>query len=356
MEQADFVQWLKDQGLFHLVDRYYKVFVPVLSDCLGVRKEFVLIIGDLGYEDRRVAALMSGCYLLAAKRLGLKYSFVIQHPKRVHSSADDVLIQALRSLSERNVIVMAISGKLGSMKVLGKSFRRYVRSFGHRFASTVSLQEMQTDRFSSLVSAVDVDYPALQATGKAIKERLDNASELRLVTPAGTDLVVDIRQKFAVENTGNYSTVRSGGNIPCGEVYIAPRGKFANGRVVIDASVKIRDDTLLVKEPVVLTVRDGTVVGIDGGAEAELFKKSLARAERDSKFPWGIRRLAEVGIGINSKATIAGPTIINEKALGTAHVATGSNVWFGGSVFAVSHFDLVMRNPSVYLDKKRLVL
>ncbi|MFH1510639.1 MAG: aminopeptidase [Candidatus Woesearchaeota archaeon] len=356
MDQADFVQWLKAEGLFHLVDRNFRAFLPVLSDCLKVHKEFVLIIGDLGYKDRRVAALMSGCYLLAAKRLGLKYKLVIQQPKKVHSSADDLLIQALRSLNERNVIVMAISGKLGSMKALGKSFRRHVKSQGHRFASTISLQELSTDKFSCLVSAVNIDYAALQAKGKVIKEKIDHASELRLVTSSGTDLVVDIRRKFAVANTGDYSNVRSGGNIPCGEVYIAPRGRNANGRVVIDASIKIRDDTVLVKTPVVLTVRDSLVVAIEGAEEAGLFRKSLAAAEKAAKFPWGIRRLAEVGIGINQNATIAGPTIINEKVLGTAHIATGSNVWFGGTVFAVTHFDLVMRNPTVYLDKRRLVV
>jgi leucyl aminopeptidase (aminopeptidase T) len=356
MDSSEFVQWLKGEGLFPQVEKHYPVFMQIFQQCLGVRKEYVLIIGDMGYHNHQVAALMAGCYLLAAKRLGLKYELVIQQPKKVHSSADDLLIQALREFNESNVLVLAISGKLGSMKVLGKSFRRYAREQGHRFASTVSLQDLETSKFSALIKALTVDYNKINANGLAIKQRLDNGNELRITTAAGTDLTVDIRSKFAVANTGIFTTSRLGGNLPAGEVYIAPRGKGVNGKIVIDISAKVRQSTVLVKTPIALTVKDGLLTKVSGGHEAELLEATLKWAERIAQYPWGVRRIGEVGIGINDRADIIGPTIVNEKALGTAHIAIGSNVWFGGTVYAVTHFDQVFRNPTIYIDGQRLVI
>jgi leucyl aminopeptidase (aminopeptidase T) len=95
-------------------------------------------------------------------------------------------------------------------------------------------------------------------------------------------------------------------------------------------------------------------VALKGDAEARVLEDTLTRAEKRAKHPWGIRRIGEIGIGINPRASLAGTTLINEKVLGTAHVALGSNVWFGGSIFAISHYDQVFRNPTLYIDGNRI--
>jgi len=354
MNPANYVEWLKENSLFGAVEKHYAAFERIFQQCLGVRKEYVLIVGDTGYEDHMVSALMTGCYMLAAKRMGLKYSLVMQSPKKVHSTADDLLIQALKGFPENNVLAVSLSGKLGGMKALGKSFRKYARALNHRFVSTTGLHELPTKKFPDMVKALDVDYPAMDRKAADIKQRMDNADELRITTPAGTDLHVNIHHKYSVANTGNYASSRQGGNIPAGEVYIAPNGKNVEGKVVIDGSVKVKDATILVKNPVVMQIEAGVVKSISGKEEAEMLEKTLAWAEKKAQYPWGIRRLGEIGIGINPNASIVGPTIINEKTLGTAHIALGSNEWFGGSVYSITHFDQVFRNPSIYLDNARL--
>ena len=102
----------------------------------------------------------------------------------------------------------------------------------------------------------------------------------------------------------------------------------------------------------VLTIENGGVVGIEGGEEAKVLNESLDWATMKAKYPWGIRRLGEIGIGINPGAKMTAATIVSEKALGTAHVGIGSNAWFGGSVYAITHFDQVFKNPKIYFDGK----
>jgi len=51
---------------------------------------------------------------------------------------------------------------------------------------------------------------------------------------------------------------------------------------------------------------------------------------------------------------ISTPTIIDEKAHNTAHIAIGSNYWFGGSIYAAIHLDQIFRNPKIYVDGREL--
>ena len=88
----------------------------------------------------------------------------------------------------------------------------------------------------------------------------------------------------------------------------------------------------------------------------EHFEPAIEWAIEKAKLPWGVKLLSEFGIGINPKAEILGPTVINEKKLGTCHIAIGSNSWFGGDIFAVTHFDQVFNNPTIEIDGKPLDL
>jgi len=76
----------------------------------------------------------------------------------------------------------------------------------------------------------------------------------------------------------------------------------------------------------------------------------LKWAEEHAKYAERVRKVAELGIGLNPKAKIIGATIIDEKVLGTAHVGIGSNYWFGGPIRTIIHLDQVFKNPLLKLD------
>ena len=66
--------------------------------------------------------------------------------------------------------------------------------------------------------------------------------------------------------------------------------------------------------------------------------------------------MCELGIGLNPKAKLVGAMIMDDKVKGTGHIGIGSNYWFGGTIYAVTHFDQVFRNPKIFLDDKILKL
>ncbi len=357
MNTGEVLIWLEKEGSLEGAKEFYPIFERVLKECLKANKEKVLIITDTGNEGRRIAPIVGAAYYFAAESMKLQVEIVMQTPKRRGEVADDNVIEALQRLEDQSIVVVAVSTRLGKLSGLGKSYRLFCESKGHRFVSSPSLGMVRTDEIYKVIDPIDINYVKLQEAGKRLKKKLDNANEVRVVTENGTDLHYYIRGKKAVSNDGDYSELGSGGNIPCGEVYVPPKGKLKTyGKVVIDGTLTTRKGSFLVKEPVVLNIEGDTVVSIEGGKEAEMLKESLEWAEEKAKFPWGVRRVGELGIGMNPNASLIGATIVDEKTVGTAHIALGSNYWFGGSVYAITHFDQVFKNPKIFIDGQELKL
>ena len=90
----------------------------------------------------------------------------------------------------------------------------------------------------------------------------------------------------------------------------------------------------------------------EGGKEDKELENTIKWADSVAKHPGSVRRICELGIGLNPKAKIIGATIVDDKVLGTAHIGIGSNYWFGGNIYAIIHLDQVFKDPKVYFDGK----
>lgn len=353
MHSKDLLDWLSKYSLLSVAKNHSAYFKNVLKSSLKTASnESVLVISDFGLPKRRVAPLMSGAYYLAAKKLGLEVDVVMQSVKSVGESADPAVISLLRKKDMPGIVVFNLSNKLGRLGSLGKSYRRYVRDKKHRFVSTLGTSSMVTNDFYSVTRALDIDYFKLRKECVKLKRALDWGRELIVKTNTGTCLRMDITGCRSVSNDGRYESRGNGGNMPSGEVYIPPKIDTAEGKVVIDCSSKTLNGTQLIKRPIILTVKKGFVVNIEGGYEAKMLTRSVAFAEKSAKNPASVRKIGELGIGLNPKAGIIGTVIVDEKSLGTAHVALGSNYWFGGDVFTIVHLDQVFKNPKIFIDGK----
>ncbi|MBD3248951.1 hypothetical protein GF336_02800 [Candidatus Woesearchaeota archaeon] len=348
------VDWLNKNSLFNKLEP--DCFKRILVKCIAPKKdEDILIISDKGFEDKRIAPKIAANYFMAAKELGLRPHLVIQEPKLRGEYAEEDVIRALQDLRKENIIIMALSGKLGKIKgELGASFRTFAKENNHRFISSISLGKVKKEHEHVVLDSMDVDYREMQAKGIDVKSLLDNGNEVHITTKAGTDLYFNIERKEAIANTGEYVVPGSGGNIPAGEVYIAPRWKKVEGTVVIDGSSACKGGTVLVKNPIRLKIEKDEVVDIKGKEEAKQLRKTLEWAYRKAKYPWGIYRVGELGIGINPNSRIIGTTMVDEKTTGTAHIAMGSNYWFGGTIYAITHLDQVFRDPKIEIDDEVL--
>jgi hypothetical protein len=352
MDTVESINWLKKNNLHELSEKFALQIKKIFSPCLGIKDEKILVIGDTGFEKKNIAAVLSGAYYLAAQQLKLDAKLVFQKVKSRGEMAGQDVVDSLSELPDCNIIILNLSDKLGNIKELGKSFRRWIKKKNHRFVSAMSLGDLKTDKAGLITDAMDINYKPFQANHEKLRQLFNDTDEIRITTKAGTDLYYNIKGINGIVADGNYTTPGSGGNLPAGEVYAPPNGKRIDGKIVIDGSSRVQNGTMLIQEPITLTVKDGNITEIAGGKEAKELENTLNWAASIAKHPGSVRRICEFGIGLNPKAKIIGATIVDDKALGTAHIGIGSNYWFGGNIYAIIHLDQVFRNPEVYFDGK----
>ncbi len=330
-------------------------FENVIKNNLGITNEELLIIGDKGYEaSKMLAPVFTNAYSFAANNLGITHSTVYQTTKARGEPADLVMLKQLRKLQPKSAIIINASNRMGQMAFLGSSFRRYCKEKGHRFISMASLGMVNNNKLSNIIKPLETDTRVMERKGERIKKALDNGNEINILTKAGTDITVGLRGRKAIIASGRYTQPGTGGNAIPAEVYVAPEAKTVEGTLVIDGSVRTTKRTIVVQRPVKCQIKKSDIISWNKSAESRLLQESIAQAHSMAKSTWGIRRIGELGIGLNKNAKIIGTTIVDEKAAGTAHMAIGSNNWFGGDVHAPIHLDQVFRDPLFKVDGRFL--
>ncbi|MBK8164623.1 MAG: aminopeptidase [bacterium] len=189
-----------------------------------------------------------------------------------------------------------------------------------------------------LGGALDVDYAAMHDTALQLAHGLRKAATVRLTTPTGTDLVMDVRDRGFTHDLKARPT--AGANLPCGEVYAAPVETGANGLLVVDGGFAGHGR---LASPVVITVRHGRCVDLDGD-DADLLAAVSGFMDTDE----GARNIAELGIGLNPRARLGSHILESEKTLGTVHVAFGDNDGIaGGQGRSRMHMDYLVLAPTL---------
>ncbi len=337
---------LKSEGHYRATSRLARKMEGVLEQTIRPRKrEKSLVVLQEGSEHNRTPLIVGMAYALASSRL---FSTV-----RVIKWRKGEVIDP-SAILESDVTLLALEEKAKHMLGRGVGYRQFLKEHGKRFASTTSLATLGHDKIRALEKALTPDYEEMRETAKSLAKRIEKEDRIIVESENGTRLLVDKKGKPVSINTGEYDKPGTGGNLPAGEVYFPPRGKRVWGRVVIDESSRNMDETVLVDEPFEIRVNNGKCRILGKSVAAERLRESLARAKRMSRYDWGVRRLGEIGIGINPKASVVGSMIIDEKTLGTGHVAIGSNHWFGGTIYSIIHLDQVFSGIMVYAGKERL--
>ena len=178
------------------------------------------------------------------------------------------------------------------------------------------------DYIHRMTNAYDIDYDELYAACKKKKEALQGAKQVSLHTGQNCVLHFDLSGREWHIDAGN-------GDLPCGEVYIAPNEAKTQGFVYFE--------TLFIEdcgkyEQVRLTIENGKVVR-SNNAQVTAYFENLSGAERT---------ICELGFGMNPKIKdLCGYTILDEKMAGTFHIAIGANNMFGGTNAASIHIDFV---------------
>jgi leucyl aminopeptidase (aminopeptidase T) len=300
----------------------------VLETCLGVRSaERVVLLYDDGTDP----------IVLSALATGLTERDAVPTPLRVPTYAvpgSEPPAEVARALLDADAAIELTSTFLGSSRA-----RQQATAAGKRY---LSMPAVVADTFRS-GGPLDVDFDALVSLTEQLARRWEDADEYRITTPAGTDLRGSVRGRRGRALTG---VARSPGDYmapPDVESGTAPVEGSTNGVVVIDGDFLFMGPGP-VREPVALHIENGRLVSMDGAEGARL--SEMIERIGDPR----MTNLAEVAVGLNPQGTVCGVPMETESCKGSAHIAFGNSIAYGGTVAAPAHLDCVMRDATVSFD------
>ncbi|MEN8007351.1 MAG: aminopeptidase [Candidatus Krumholzibacteriota bacterium] len=185
---------------------------------------------------------------------------------------------------------------------------------------------------------MNIDYRKMFETATGLMEGFAGATSVRITTPAGTDLHLDVTDRPFVHDLK--ATVKVGANLPCGEIYCAPVETGTDGTLVIDGGFGSHGP---ISSPVAITLNTGRAVDVTGDDD-EVVGIINGLMDTDA----GSRTIAELGIGLNPGARLTSRILEAEKAYHTAHIAFGSNEGFPGGVnHSTMHMDYLFMRPNM---------
>ena len=186
-------------------------------------------------------------------------------------------------------------------------------------------------------AAMDIDYEMLSAECEELRATNQKYSGVTIKTGDG---------KYALTMTfgdRKWDIDAGDGDIPCGEISIAPIENKTNGEVFFEKIYLPDAENPGIKhdfDRVVLTVKDGVIESSDND---ELNKLLDAYGKENST-------VCELGIGMNPGVTsLCGCAVLDEKMIGTFHIGIGDNTMFGGENEADFHNDLIGKGDLCWL-------
>ncbi len=299
----------------------------IISNCMGLKpNESCLIVTDK--NKRRIANVL----FKEVKKITEKFSLLNKSIGKVHGQ--EPIKNIAKEMLKYDVVLLVTTNSLSHTLA-----RKNAVDKGARVASMPGITEGIMKR------AIDVNYSNIQSLNNKIAKRLTKGKKIKVITKKGTNIIFSIKGREGIPDLGFYRNPGEWGNIPSGEVMIAPLECTANGVLVFDASMS---GIGKLNSPLKITIKNGFAVEFEGKHARQLkgLIKDLGKSARN---------IAELGIGTNPKAKVTGTVLEDEKALGTAHIALGDNISLGGAVKAGCHLDGVLFNPTIYVDNKKMM-
>jgi len=305
----------------------YRGAQRILNVCAGLKPgEKVLILTDFLKES--IARVLAS----AAMAMGAEPVIMVMPPREVDgqeppetvamafTKADLILTPVAKYVTHTNAVKEEIAGE-----------RR-----GIMLSAFVPEQ---------LISGgVYADFEAQRPLCEKVAKLLEEARMAKLTTPAGTNLIMDLCNRKGNAHPGIARKPGQITTVPNIEASTSPVEGKTEGILVGDGSIPYYDIGVL-KEPVYMTVKEGRVVDIKGGAQAETISGMMAAQDDPNVY-----NIAQLAFGLNPKCLMSGVMLDDEGVYGTAHIGIGTSTLLGGKIKTKMHFDILMWKPTLELD------
>lgn len=301
----------------------YKSSLIALRDYLGLQKnETLLVITD--EVEKQI-----GMTLFEAGKQLCKESILVEMKSR-ERNGEEPPEQIAELMKKFDVVICPTYRSLTHTNA-----RREAVKVGVRVATMPGITR------STMIRCLSADARKVVELTESVKNALENRKEIHILSKNGTNLKMNIDGRKILPSTGVLRNKSESGNLPSGEVYLAPLEGTTNGVIVFDGSIA---GIGILKNPVKVIVKDGYAEKFIGKGEAKKLAQMLDKVGRDA------RAIAEFGIGTNYKAKITGHILEDEKVLGTVHIAFGNNLSMGGVIDVPIHIDGLIKKPTVLVD------
>ncbi len=317
------LSWMMQTAVDNLLDR-----------SLGARRgEEVILLTDNGTDPEVVERLREGIEARVAIPLVIR----IPPPSLPGSEPPE---SVAKMMLQADAIIELTSLFIGSSQA-----RRQATERGARY---LAMPGVRADTFRD-GGPLTVDFDEIRDLAERVGRAWTEAQRFRLSTPAGTDLTGSVQGR---PGRVLHGVARSAGAYmapPDVEAGTAPVETTVRGTAVIDADLLFMGEGPL-PEPVIIEIEDGRMVEAHGRL-ADRLSAMLDRCN-DSR----MANIAEVSMGLNPAGRVCSVPMETESAKGTAHIALGNSIAYGGIVDAVAHLDCVMKGAVLELDGRVVMI
>lgn len=299
----------------------------IVEQCLNIQKEESVLVLNDGNDQDLIDALTGfleeGGYNYDLLEYPEPENHGVEPPENVAremKNHDVVIAPTLKSLSHTDARISACES-------------------GSRVATLPTINKEIWN------TSLQADYSEVERiTGEAY-ELLKETSEIRIKTPSGTDLTLEIDIDHFHQDTGIIHEPGNFGNLPAGET---------DGGVVNANGVLVTDHFPFAPAGTKVEIRNAEAVSVEH-VDAEESNLAEAFEEYD-----GARNVAEFGFGTNPKATLIGNVLQDEKVLGTIHIAFGDNTSYIPEDHerhqpCEIHWDTISESPTVWFDDRKVL-
>ena len=207
--------------------------------------------------------------------------------------------------------------------------------------------------------------PGLKEACKHAESLYKRTKTVRVTSDVGTDLRYECGE-YPVMTQWGYADERGHfDHWGAGHIHTFPNEGSARGTVVFQpGDIVILPYCRYVTDPVHLQIREGHIVGIEGGIDAKLMREWLedGKSRADDRDPYAVSHL---GWGLNPQAlwyAIALHGDVPERHRAAARTfpgnflfSTGPNTQGGGKRDTRGHYDVPMRDCTVELDGRKII-
>ena len=311
------------------------------NDMLGLKPgETIVITADTESDMDVVQATASAAFSAGAKPMIITYPA----PHGVGKAADPML--PLEALTGALLHADAWVEFNNQWMLYSTPFERAMA--GNKKLRYLCLVGMDADMMTRLIGRVEQNK--LSVFLRAVADKTYAANTMRITTPSGTDLEFELNPENVLScDSGEAKT--PGIHMLGGQIGFIPKLSSINGRLVFEGAILPVPG--VISDTVIMTVANGVVTEIEGGAAATVFRNWLETFNDPSML-----RLAHGCYGLNPGAKVTGKVLEDERVWGSTEWGLGYLSVYDAPkdhFDAPSHCDGLCLNSSIWLDGNQIM-